>query len=65
MADDDHGEAVFPLESENLLHEGTGGLAFLGVVEEESDVVHEDVALEEVVDYLRVLKIIPIFAKNN
>lgn len=44
MADDDHGKAVLPLEGKNLLHEGTGGLAFLGVVEEESDVVHEDVA---------------------
>ena len=44
VADDDEGEAVLALEGEDLLHEGTGGFAFLGVVQEEGDVVHEDVA---------------------
>lgn len=44
MADDDYGQAVFSLESENLLHEGSGGFSLLGVVEEEGDVVYEDVA---------------------
>lgn len=43
VADDDEGQAVEPLEVENLLHEGSGGFAFLGVVQEEGDVVHEDV----------------------
>ena len=43
VADDDQGEAVETLEVENLLHEGSGGFAFLAVVQEEGDVVHEDV----------------------
>ena len=43
VADDDQGEAVETLEIENLLHEGSGGFAFLGVIQEEGDVVHEDV----------------------
>ena len=44
VADDDESEAVLALEGEDLLHESSGGFTFLGVIEEEGDIVHEDVA---------------------
>lgn len=44
VADDDEGQMVLALEGRDLLHEGAGGFSFLGVVQEEGDVVHEDVA---------------------
>ena len=43
MTDDDQGETVEAFEVQDLLHEGSGGFAFLAVVQQEGDIVNEDV----------------------